>query len=93
MLTREELKPSAKIYFVDKTRLEIFGTQDKQFFYTADEAKKYCNGKMLFFRYDREDFIQKRIKVEKKEKIEVKEESIKTEKPPVKKSPKKTGGY
>lgn len=67
MLTREELKSSAAIYFKDTNLSEIHGTQDKQFFYTEDEAAMYCAGKIQHFKYTRDEFGEKPI-----EEVEVK---------------------
>ena len=60
-MTKDELKPLAKVYFDNnKALFEIFGTEDRHFFYEEIQAKRYCGKDKIFFHFTPVDFGKKK---------------------------------
>ena len=67
-MTKQDLLPLAKTYFDSSPELnEIFGTEDRHFWYREIQAIKYCGVKLLYFRYTPEDFEEKEVKLTPKQ--------------------------
>lgn len=60
-MTKDELKPLAKVYFDNnKALFEIFGTEDRHFFYEEIQAIRYCGKDKIFFHFAPVDFGKKK---------------------------------
>ncbi len=91
-MTRDELKPLAKVYFQNPLCSVIYGTEDRHFFNDELLAKRHANQeKVLYYSYTREDFAKKKKSESvKPEKVETKKAEVpKENKPDVKPSVKK----
>ena len=56
-MTKKDLLPLAKTYFdTDKSRVIIFGTEDKHFFNTEGDARSYCKVDRKYFKFTVYDF-------------------------------------
>jgi hypothetical protein len=70
-MTKEELLPLAKTYFDSSSDLvEIFGTEDSHFWYREIQAKKFCKGEKVYFRFTPADFEVKEEKLTPKQKLQ-----------------------
>jgi hypothetical protein len=70
-MTKQDLLPLAKTYFDSSPELkEIFGTEDKHFFYKEIQAQKYCKREREYFHYVPSDFEIKEEKLTKKQKLQ-----------------------
>ena len=94
-MTRDELKPLAKQYFVSNSGLDkIYGTEDRHFFYEEIHAQRHCKADILYHCFTPEDFAKKKKVAEPKAPIVDNQEVKKpeTKKPDAKKvTPKKEG--
>jgi hypothetical protein len=94
-MTKEELMPLAKTYFdSDKTRLVIFGTEDKHFFNTEGDAKHYCKDSKEYYSFHKHDFdkpkpVKKVVKEEPKAEVKSEPAKVEAEKVEVKAEPAK----
>jgi hypothetical protein len=67
-MTKNELLPLAKTYFdSNKDLKEIFGTEDKHFWYKEIQAVRFCKGDKLYFKFTPEDFEEKKVKLTPKQ--------------------------
>jgi len=56
-MTKKELSPLAKTYFDSSPELkEIYGTEDKHFWYKEIQAINYCKREKEYFKFVKEDF-------------------------------------
>lgn len=81
-MTREELMPLAKTYFVSNPLLPIiYGTGDQHFFFEKVQAQRHCGKDIPYFPFIAEDFAKKKKVVPKKTepKIEAKKGTSKKE--------------
>ena len=76
MLDREQLKLLACVYFKDNSINEIYATADKQFFYKDFEARKYCSGRFLYYKFTRDDFNKTPSDMTPKQKLQHEAENL-----------------
>jgi hypothetical protein len=96
-MTKEDLLSLAKTYFnSDKSRVVIFGTEDKHFFNSEGDARSYCKVEKKYFKFVVSDFEEKLVVkdnvIKAKTEAEIEKEieaEIKAEEAAKKKKPKK----